>query len=120
MANVHEIEINGQPYELNFGMGFLEDIQKQQAFSSNGAKMDAGLRVAVIGIHNGDVLQLWNVINTANRDSKVRITKQAFEQHLDNASVEDIDSLFLQVEGFLTQSSSTGRTTRQVLMEFGE
>lgn len=114
-----ELTINGEIYKFNFGMGFLKEIQAQQHQEYNGAKLEVGLRFAILGLVQGDPVSLWNILNLGNKyaQDSLRLNLAVFESFMDG--MED-DSVFETVLDFLAQKGCTRKLTRKVLSDLNQ
>ena len=117
-----ELTINGQVYAFNFGMGFMREINKTINMPVDGApnvKKNVGLRYAVAGIIDGDIEDLVNVLDVANKGQSMRITRDALDAHIDNPNT-DIDALFEKVLDFLRSANATKKVVESILEQVEE
>ena len=73
-----ELTIEGQVYQFRFGMGFLREINKKVGRPVDGipdVKQNVGLQFAIAGVIDGDVEELVNVLDVANKSEKPRVTR---------------------------------------------
>jgi len=77
----------------------------------SGVTEDAGLTMALTHIYDGDVVDLVNVLDLANKGKSPRVTKQELEAYIE-APDTDIDKLFDDVIGFFTTSTPRRRGRR--------
>ena len=113
-----ELTINGVVYNFNFGMGFMREINKKVAKPVDGlpdVKKNMGLQYAVAGLLDGDVEDLVDVLDTANKGQSPRITKNALDSYIDDPDT-DIDELFGSVIDFLKRVNAT----RKVMIQMEE
>ena len=109
-----ELTINGQVYQFNFGMGFL--MNKKLAIPEEGIKgknKEVGLRYAVAGIMDGDLEQLEEVLDTANKGQDPRVTKKLLDDYIEDENT-DIDRLFDEVLDFLEKTNATKNTVKNI------
>lgn len=114
-----ELEINGQVYEFNFGMGFLREINKRVSTPVDGlpdVKKNIGLQYVIAGVIDGDLEDLVEVLDCANRGKNPRVTKQLLDEYIDNDNT-DIELLFESVIDFLKSANATKKTTLSLLEE---
>jgi len=114
-----ELFIQDNSYKFNFGFGFLKEIQKLQIQEFNGAKMEVGLRFAILGLVNGDPVQLWNVLSIASKyapEGSLRITPQIFEAYMNECQCDP----FEQVLDFLSNQGFTKKLTQKVLEDLAK
>lgn len=111
---MYEIEINGEVYQFNFGFGFLRSINKAQVATSNGMSKEIGFQMKVGGLLDGDVLDLVDVLYTANSGETPRITRKALEAYIEDPDT-DIDALFSEVLDFLKKNNVTRTLTLKAI-----
>ena len=114
-----ELEINGQMYEFNFGMGFLRELNKRVSAPVDGlpdVKKNIGLQYVIAGVIDGDLEDLVEVLDCANRGKNPRVTKQLLDQYIDDENT-DIELLFESVIDFLKSANATKKTTLSLLEE---
>ena len=113
-----ELTINGNVYGFNFGMGFMREMNKRISAPVEGldVKKNIGLQYAVAGIIDGDVEELVNVLEVANRGQELRITRQQLDNYIDDEKT-DIDKLFEDVLDFLKSANATKKVTAMLLEE---
>lgn len=116
-----ELTINGNVYGFNFGMGFMREMNKRITASSDGVnvKKNIGLQYAIAGILDGDVEELVNVLETANRGQELRITRQQLDNYIDDEKT-DIDKLFEDVLDFLKNANATKKTYEFLMKELAK
>ena len=113
------LEINGQVYEFNFGMGFLRELNKRVSAPVDGlpdVKKNIGLQYVIAGVIDGDLEDLVEVLDCANRGKNPRVTKQLLDEYIDNENT-DIELLFESVIDFLKSANATKKTTLSLLEE---
>ena len=114
-----ELTINNQVYAFNFGMGFMREINKRIGTPVDGlpdVKKNIGLQYAVAGILDGDVEELVNVLEVANKGQDLRITRQQLDNFIDDENT-DIDKLFDDVLDFLKRANATKKVTVSLMEE---
>ena len=114
---MHEIVIGGVSYPLNFGMGFLREVNKQAKVpvaGFPGKSIDLGFRY-LYGRMTGmeDVEALETILLEGNRNQNPRLTIAALDNYIDE-EVEDIDELFKVVTDFLKQTNALKKTIRMI------
>lgn len=115
---IHELEISGEVYQFNFGMGFLRDINKLAMKKIEGVtgeitSQEIGLQLRIAGLMDGDVEALADVLYRANANQKPRLTKAAIDAFIEDEET-DIDAVFTQVLDFLEKSNATRKTVADV------
>lgn len=114
-----ELEIKGQVYDFNFGMGFLRELNKRVSAPVDGlpdVKKNIGLQYVIAGVIDGDLEDLVEVLDCANRGKNPRVTKQLLDEYIDNDNT-DIELLFESVIDFLKSANATKKTTLSLLEE---
>lgn len=114
---VYEIEMNGQMYRFNFGMGFLKEINKTMQAPIDGVpgqKQNVGLNYALAGILDGDLEKLEDVLFLANKGQDPRLTRTMIDAHIDDPDT-DIEALFEQVKDFLSSANATKKRMMQLI-----
>lgn len=112
-----ELEINGQVYAFNFGMGFMREINKRVGTPVDGlpdVKKNIGLRYYVAGVIDGDPEMLVDVLELANKNQTPRVTKAVLDSHIDDPET-DIDALFESVLDFLKRANATKKTVNELM-----
>lgn len=115
---MYELEMNGQVVELNFGMGFLREINKTVSAPVDGLKgvsQNIGLRYKISQLLDSDVETLADVIELANKGCEPRVTKQTIDAFIESGTT-DIDEVFEKILGFL----KTANATKKVVLELIE
>lgn len=116
---MYELEMNGQVVNLNFGMGFLREINRTLSApvnGLNGVTQNIGLRYTVARLLDSDVEALVEVIDLANKGCEPRVTKSAIDLFIENEDT-DIDEVFEKVLGFLEKANVTKKVTLEVIAE---
>lgn len=113
-----ELTINGTVYQFQFGMKFLKEINKKVQKVANpdspDIKQNVGLQFAIAGLIDGDPETLVDVLETANKTERPRVTLDALYGFLDNEET-DIDAVCEDVLDFLKQSNATKKVTNAVV-----
>ena len=115
-----ELIINDTVYQFNFGMGFLRDINKKIDIPVDGlpgVRENVGLRYTVGMLIANDLETLVEVLFTANKGFKPRITPEKLDAYIEDADT-DIDELFERVLDFLKKSNATRKTVCDILEAF--
>ena len=108
-----ELEMNGQVYQFNFGMGFLREINKTTTVPVKdipGKVTNMGMQYAFAELLDGNVETLCDVLYIANKSQSPRLTKAAIDTYIDDEGT-DIDTLFDQVIDFLKNTNATKKET---------
>lgn len=112
-----ELTMNGQVVQLNFGMGFLREMNKKVSVPVDGmpnVKRDVGCRYNIVKIIEGDVEALVDVIDAGNKGCTPRVTRATIDAFVDDEST-DIDEVFESVLGFLKTANATKKATLAVM-----
>lgn len=111
-----ELTINGQVYQFRFGMGFMREINKKVGRPVDGIpdlKKNIGLQYKIAGLIDGDVEDLVDILDTANKGMKPRITRLELDAYIDDENT-DIDELFEETLDFLEKANATRKTMRAI------
>lgn len=117
-----ELEMNGQVYQFNFGMGFLREINKTTTVPVKdipGKVTNMGMQYAFAELLDGNVETLCDVLYIANKSQSPRLTKAAIDTYIDDEGT-NIDALFDQVIDFLKNTNATKKETQTVLKRVTE
>lgn len=112
-----ELTIKETVYPLNFGMGFLREINKKVVTPVQGntnITQNIGLQFNVARLIDGDLEALVDVIDLANKGQTPRVTRAALDAHIEDEET-DIDGLFEAVKDFLSRANATKKTTLEVI-----
>lgn len=107
-----ELTINNTVYQFHFGMGFMREINKQMSQAIDGVKdatKNVGLRYKIAGLMDGDVEDLVDVLDAANKGQNPRVMRAALDAYIDDVNT-DIDKLFGDVLDFLSNANATKKT----------
>ncbi|GAB2022417.1 hypothetical protein RyT2_14910 [Pseudolactococcus yaeyamensis] len=113
-----ELTISGAVYPFSFNIGFLRDINKTVVVKDiegvKGFNKNIGLRAAIMGLLDGDLEALVDILNFANKGCNPRLTQQAIEAFLEDETT-DIDAVFSDVLEGLKQANATKKATLAVV-----
>ncbi len=100
------LEINGKKCELNFGVGFIRDLdEKYFTQSKSGAKFGNGLETRVPMLLTGDVVTLAEFIHLGTaRMGAEQPSAEEVDDYIDNAP--DIEKIFDEVVDELKKSNA--------------
>ena len=108
-----ELTINNNIYPLNFGFGFIREIDPKITRKIDGVtgKVEQlGLQYAIAGIIDGNLEDMVTVLETANKYAGGdRLTRADIEKHLESSET-DVDVLFEMVLDFLSRANCTKKT----------
>ena len=114
MANIMELEINGEMYKFRAGFAFIREIEPMKKQKQNGVEQDVGLNYVIGGIIDGDAQALLMTLNAMNKSEDKRVKKADLEQYIED-ECEDIDKLFEDVLDFLKSANCTRKKTEKFL-----
>lgn len=117
-----ELEMNGQAYQFNFGMGFLREINKTTTVPVKdipGKVTNMGMQYAFAELLDGNVETLCDILYIANKSQSPRLTKATIDTYIDDEGT-DIDALFDQVIDFLKNTNATKKEAQTVLKRVAE
>lgn len=112
-----ELTIEGNVYQFNFGMGFLREMNKKVSSPVDGlkdVKKNIGLNYIVSGVIDGELEDLVELLDCANKGQSPRVTKALLDSYIDDENT-DIDALFESVIDFLKKTNATKNTTKELL-----
>ena len=112
-----EININGNVYQFQFGMGFMREINKIIGKPVDGlpdVKQNIGLQWMVARLIDGDIEAMVDVLEIANKNQSPRVSREKLDSYIDDENT-DIDSLFESVLDFLKNSNATKKVAVEVL-----
>lgn len=112
-----ELTIEGNVYQFNFGMGFLREMNKKVSSPVDGlkdVKKNIGLNYIVSGVIDGELEDLVELLDCANKGQSPRVTKAILDSYIDDENT-DIDALFESVIDFLKKTNATKNTTKELL-----
>lgn len=109
-----ELTINEEVFKFKFGIGFMREMNKKQKRTENGVTKEIGLQMAVAGLIDGDVEDLINILDVANKTEDLRVTRKQIEEYIEDENT-DIDELFKEVLDFLSKANATKKQTMQLI-----
>jgi hypothetical protein len=115
-----ELIIDEQVYQFNFGMGFLRDMNKKVDIPVDGlpgVRENVGLRYAIGMLLANDLETLVEVLFTANKSFKPRVTPEKLDAYIENENT-DVDALFEKVLDFLKKANATKKTAAELVEMF--
>lgn len=88
-----QIEINGTNYDLNFGIGFIREMDKRYEVNGNGVSFGMGIQAAVVYLQDYNPVILADIIQSATITSRVRPTIGQIEQWIEQQG-DDLEKAF--------------------------
>ena len=100
-------------------MGFLRELNKRVSTPVDNlpdVKKNIGLQYVIAGVIDGDLEDLVDILDCANKGQSPRVTKMLLDAYIDNEDT-DIDELFESVIDFLKKTNATKKVTLRLLEE---
>lgn len=115
-----QLEINGTTFEFRFGIGFMKEIQSRyKEMASISVAIPNGFKYVVASMLDGHVEDLFDILYTANKTEKPRITEKALMEYLEDEST-DIESLIQEVKSFLLKANASKSLMNQIMEALAE
>ena len=115
-----QLEINGTTYEFRFGIGFMKEIQSRyKEMASISVAIPSGFKYVVASMLDGHIEDLFDILYTANKTEKPRITEKALMEYLEDEST-DIESLIKEVKVFLLKANASKSLMNQIMEALAE
>lgn len=115
-----QLEINGTTFEFRFGIGFMKEIQSRyKEMASISVAIPSGFKYVVASMLDGHIEDLFDILYTANKTEKPRITEKALMEYLEDEST-DIESLIKEVKAFLLQANASKSLMNQIIEALAE
>lgn len=115
-----QLEINGTTYEFRFGIGFMKEIQSRyKEMASISVAIPNGFKYVVASMLDGHIEDLFDILYTANKTEKPRITEKALMEYLEDEST-DVESLIKEVKSFLLKANASKNLMNQIMGALAE
>lgn len=115
-----QLEINGTTFEFRFGVGFMKEIQSRyKEMASISVAIPNGFKYVVAGMLDGHIEDLFDILYTANKTEKPRITEKALMEYLEDEST-DVESLIEEVKSFLLKANASKSLMNQIMEALAE
>lgn len=115
-----QLEINGTTFEFRFGIGFMKEIQSRyKEMASISVAIPNGFKYVVASMLDGHIEDLFDILYTANKTEKPRITEKALMEYLEDEST-DIETLIQEVKSFLLQANASKSLMNQIMEALAE
>lgn len=115
-----QLEINGTTFEFRFGIGFMKEIQSRyKEMASISVAIPNGFKYVVASMLDGHVEDLFDILYTANKTEKPRVTEKALMEYLEDEST-DIESLIQEVKSFLLKANASKSLMNQIMEALAE
>jgi len=111
-----ELTINEKVYQFNFGFGFRREIDPKvtrKIDGVNGKVENLGLQTAIAGVMDGDVDEIVNVLEAANKGFEPRITRKEIEDYLENENT-NLDDLIEKLISFFERANCTKKIAERL------
>lgn len=115
-----QLEINGTTFEFRFGIGFMKEIQSRyKEMASISVAIPNGFKYVVASMLDGHIEDLFDILYTANKTEKPRITEKSLMEYLEDEST-DIESLIQEVKSFLLKANASKSLMNQIMEALAE
>ena len=115
-----QLEINGTTFEFRFGIGFMKEIQSRyKEMASISVAIPNGFKYVVASMLDGHIEDLFDILYTANKTEKPRITEKALTEYLEDEST-DIKALIQEVKAFLLKANASKDLMNQIMEALAE
>lgn len=113
---MYEIIIGNTSYPLNFGMGFIKEMNKRESIPVDGmpgVKQAVGLQWALAKVTDGDLEALQDVIFCANKNCNPRLNYNTLDEFFEDEST-DIEGVKENILNFCRSANCTKQTMVKV------
>lgn len=115
-----QLEINETTFEFRFGIGFMKEIQSRyKEMASISVAIPNGFKYVVASMLDGHIEDLFDILYTANKTEKPRVTEKALMEYLEDEST-DIESLIQEVKSFLLKANASKSLMNQIMEALAE
>lgn len=114
---MNEIEIYGERYPVNFGIGFVRNINKTvktKIEGWNGVTQDIGFRYHLACMISGDYDSLEEIILYGNAGKTPRIKRETLDAYIDDDNTDN-EELIDKILGFLQNAAATKKITEEAM-----
>lgn len=109
-----QLTIGKKTYDLKFGFGFLEEIDKRYTIDQNGFDIGIGVVSANVYLRQANPLVLKNLIQAATSEEKSKPSVKDIETYMEQLASEDkLDDLFIEFIEELGKSPFTKSITKR-------
>ena len=101
-----KLKINGQEYQLEFGMKFINELDKRYSVNYQGFQFGMGVNMAFMYLNQYNPTVIQNIIAAAIAHEKNRPTESEIEEAIVQYAIENdgLDKLFEQLQEELGKS----------------
>ena len=117
-----ELTINEKVYQFNFGIGFRRELDPKITRKIDGVSGKVehlGVQFAIAGVMDGDIEDIINVLDAANKGFEPRVTRKEIEAYLENPET-DLDALCEKLLGFFENANATKKTVARIQESIAE
>ena len=107
------LNIRDKEYELNFGIGFLRELDKKYFVTRNGEKFGASMDLKIPLLLTGDIVTLSDVLYAGTHALKSRPNQSDIDKYIDE--VEDVGAFLEEVFDELKKSNATKVQVTRIL-----
>lgn len=111
-----ELTINEKVYQFNFGIGFRRELDPKITRKIDGVSGKVehlGVQFTIAGVMDGDIEDIINALDAANKGFEPRITRKEIEAYLDSPET-DLDALCEKLLGFFENANATKNTVKRL------
>ena len=107
------LNIRDKEYELNFGVGFLRELDKKYFVTRNGEKFGASMDLKIPLLLTGDIVTLSDILYAGMHALKSRPNQSDIDKYIDE--VEDVEAFLEEVFDELKKSNATKMQVTRIL-----
>lgn len=100
-----KIKVGNKNYELNFGIGFVRELDQRNGVGAKGVKFGMGLTKTLYGMRVYDPACLSDILYSATWADSTRPMPQAVDRMLESENT-DIEKLFDDVTAELSKANA--------------
>lgn len=108
------MEINGNEYQMSFGMGFVKEVNDWTKTTVNGMELKVGLSIAISRLLDGDITVVPDIIRTAVSCAGDSIKMSEINAWLEDPKT-DIDEVYQTLLDFFGESNCTKKQMQTAL-----
>lgn len=108
------IKLNNKDIELNFGIGFLRELDKIGGIDVEGVSMGMALTKTIPALNSWDPLALLNVVYSATHAQSPRPSMKDIEDYFNGLTDKQIEKTYADVLGELKKSASVRFTMNKL------
>lgn len=109
-----ELTINGKEYELNFGLGFIREMDKLHEQQMQGISFGIGLEMMTAQLEMGRPTILLDIIKAGTAHLKRKPTAKEVEQYLEEKALDgELENLFKELKEATAQAPFLKQALKQ-------